>query len=60
MYDSIINTTFKNMKPDNSDKSKLQIEMYINILLFLRIPIKEIQQLVYNFVTSNYFGDNES
>lgn len=55
MYKSIISATFKDLKPDNSNENQLQIEMFVNILLFLRIPIKEIQQFVYDFVTINNF-----
>jgi hypothetical protein len=58
MYKSIIIATFKSIKPDNSNESELQIEMLINFLLFLRIPIKEIQQYVFDFVTSNFTVDD--
>lgn len=30
--------------------------MFLNILLFLRIPVKEIQQCIFDFVTSKYFA----
>ena len=30
--------------------------MFLNILLFLRTPVKEIQQCIYDFVTSKYFA----
>ena len=33
--------------------------MFLNILLFLRIPVKEIQQCIYDLVTSQYFAADD-